>query len=290
MKRYPLVGEKVAVVTGASTGIGRATARLLKARGWRVFPTARSRTDLDLLRGEGFQPVELDLADSDSVEYAAKEVLELSHGIIGAVVNNAGYGQPGALEDLSRAALRKQFETNVIGTLDFTNRFIRTLRAKKSGRIVIVSSVVGRVVIPFLGAYSASKFALEAIGDGLRMELGPVGVSVSLVEPGPIQTCFRKRVVSEAARGLEMRNSAFAKQYAKELSEPERTYSRPTDVFRKPPEAVARKIVHALESRHPRARYPVTAPAWFGDFAARFFPSRLKDALLASKVIGKEVG
>ena len=290
MKRYPLVGEKVAVVTGASTGIGRATARLLKARGWRVFPTARSRTDLDLLRGEGFQPVELDLADSDSVEYAAKEVLELSHGIIGAVVNNAGYGQPGALEDLSRAALRKQFETNVIGTLDFTNRFIPTLRAQKSGRIVIVSSVVGRVVIPFLGAYSASKFALEAIGDGLRMELGPVGVSVSLVEPGPIQTCFRKRVVSEAARGLEMRNSAFAKQYAKELSEPERTYSRPTDVFRKPPEAVARKIVHALESRHPRARYPVTAPAWFGDFAARFFPSRLKDALLASKVIGKAVG
>ena len=290
MKRYPLVGEKVAVVTGASTGIGRATARLLKARGWRVFPTARSRTDLDLLRGEGFQPVELDLADSDSVEYAAKEVLELSHGIIGAVVNNAGYGQPGALEDLSRAALRKQFETNVIGTLDFTNRFIPTLRAQKSGRIVIVSSVVGRVVIPFLGAYSASKFALEAIGDGLRMELGPVGVSVSLVEPGPIQTCFRKRVVSEAARGLEMRNSAFAKQYAKELSEPERTYSRPTDVFRKPPEAVARKIVHALESRHPRARYPVTAPAWLGDFAARFFPSRLKDALLASKVIGKEVG
>ena len=290
MKRYPLVGEKVAVVTGASTGIGRATARLLKARGWRVFPTARSRTDLDLLRGEGFQPVELDLADSDSVEYAAKEVLELSLGIIGAVVNNAGYGQPGALEDLSRAALRKQFETNVIGTLDFTNRFIPTLRAQKSGRIVIVSSVVGRVVIPFLGAYSASKFALEAIGDGLRMELGPVGVSVSLVEPGPIQTCFRKRVVSEAARGLEMRNSAFAKQYAKELSEPERTYSRPTDVFRKPPEAVARKIVHALESRHPRARYPVTAPAWLGDFAARFFPSRLKDALLASKVIGKDVG
>ena len=290
MKRYPLVGEKVAVVTGASTGIGRATARLLKARGWRVFPTARSRTDLDLLRGEGFQPVELDLADSDSVEYATKEVLELSHGIIGAVVNNAGYGQPGALEDLSRAALRKQFETNVIGTLDFTNRFIPTLRAQKSGRIVIVSSVVGRVVIPFLGAYSASKFALEAIGDGLRMELGPVGVSVSLVEPGPIQTCFRKRVVSEAARGLEMRNSAFAKQYAKELSEPERTYSRPTDVFRKPPEAVARKIVHALESRHPRARYPVTAPAWLGDFAARFFPSRLKDALLASKVIGKDVG
>ena len=289
MKRYPAVGEKVAVVTGASTGIGRATARMLKARGWRVFPTARSRTDLDLLRGEGFQPVELDLADPDSVEYAAKEVMELSQGMMGAVVNNAGYGQPGALEDLSRSAVRKQFETNVIGTLDFTNRFIPALRARQCGRIVLVSSVVGRVVVPFLGAYSASKFALEAIGDGLRMELGPAGISVSLVEPGPIKSCFRKRVVSEAARGLEMRNSVFAKQYAKELSEPERTYARPTDVFQKPPEAVAKKIVHALESRWPRVRYPVTGVAWFGDFAARFLPARAKDALMASKVIGKEV-
>ena len=289
MKRYPVVSDKVAVVTGASTGIGRATARMLKARGWRVFPTARSRTDLDLLRGEGFQPVELDLADPDSVEYAAKEVMELSQGMIGAVVNNAGYGQPGALEDLSRSAVRKQFETNVIGTLDFTNRFIPALRARQCGRIVLVSSVVGRVVVPFLGAYSASKFALEAIGDGLRMELGPAGISVSIVEPGPIKSCFRKRVVSEAARGLEMRNSVFAKQYAKELSEPERTYARPTDMFQKPPEAVAKKIVHALESRWPRVRYPVTGVAWFGDFAARFLPARAKDALMASKVIGKEV-
>jgi NAD(P)-dependent dehydrogenase (short-subunit alcohol dehydrogenase family) len=289
MKRYPPVNEKVVVVTGASTGIGRATARMLKSRGWRVFPTARNRTDLDLLRGEGFQPVELDLTDPDSVEYAAKEVLELSQGVLGAVVNNAGYGQPGALEDLSRSALRKQFEANVFGTLDFTNRFIPVFRAQKSGRIVLVSSVVGRVVIPLMGAYCASKFALEAIGDELRMELGPAGISVSLVEPGPIKTNFRKRTVGEAARGLEMRNSVFAKQYAKELTEPERTYSRPTDIFRKPPEAVAAKIVHALESPHPRVRYPVTGAAWFGEFTARFLPARLKDRMLSSKVIGREV-
>ncbi|HPV46889.1 MAG TPA: SDR family NAD(P)-dependent oxidoreductase, partial [Kiritimatiellia bacterium] len=282
MKRYPAVQEKVVVVTGASTGIGRATARLLKSRGWRVLPTARSRTDLDLLRGEGFQPVELDLADSDSVEYAAKEVLELTHGVIGAVVNNAGYGQPGALEDLSRAAMRKQFETNVIGTLDFTNRFIPAMRAQGYGRIVLVSSVVGRVTIPFLGIYSASKFAVEAIGDGLRVELGPAGISVSVVQPGPIKTSFRKRVVSEATRGLDMRDSVFAATYARELSQPERTYTRPTDRFRRPPEAVAKKIVHALEAARPRVRYPVTAVAWFGDFVARFFPARLKDRILSS--------
>ena len=284
MKRYLAAKEKVAVVTGASTGIGRATARMLKGRGWRVFPTARNRTDLDLLRGEGFQPVELDLADPDSVEQAAKEVLELSQGVLGAVVNNAGYGQPGALEDLSRSALKKQFETNVFGTLDFTNRFIPVFRAQGSGRIVLVSSVVGRLVIPLMGAYCASKFALEAIGDELRMELGSAGISVSLVEPGPIKTNFRRRTVGEAARGLEMRASAFAAVYAKELSEPERTYSRPTDIFRKPPEAVAAKIAHALESRYPHARYPVTGAAWFGEFAARFLPARLKDRILAGKV------
>ena len=212
--------------------------------------------------------------------------MELSQGVLGAVVNNAGYGQPGALEDLSRSAVRKQFETNVFGTLDFTSRFIPVFRAQKCGRIVLVSSVLGRIVIPFMGAYCASKHAVEAMGDGLRMELAPAGISVSLVEPGPIKTCFRKRVVSEAGRGLEMKNSAFAAQYARELSEPERTYSRPTDVFQKPPEAVAKKIAHALESRFPHARYPVTAVAWFGEIAARYFPARFKDRVLRSKAMG----
>ena len=290
MKRYPAVDGKTAVVTGASTGIGRATARMLKARGWRVLPTVRSPTDLALLRDEGFEPVELDLADADSVSRAAREILELTGGKLGAVVNNAGYGQPGALEDLTRSSLRKQFETNVFGTLEFTSRFIPVFRAQKRGRIVLVSSVLGRVVIPFMGAYCASKHALEALGDGLRMELGPAGISVSLVEPGPIRTNFRRRVVSEAAHGLEMGRSVFAKTYAKELTEPERTYSRPTDIFRKPPEAVAEKIVHALESPFPRTRYPVPGAAWFGAFAARFFPARFKDWMLASRVIGKEVG
>jgi NAD(P)-dependent dehydrogenase (short-subunit alcohol dehydrogenase family) len=284
MKRYPLVNRTV-VVTGASTGIGRATARLLKSRGWRVFPTARNRTDLELLRGEGFEPVALDLADPDSVESAAKEILELSQGVLGAVVNNAGYGQPGALEDLSRAALRKQFETNVFGTLDFTNRFIPVFRAQQRGRIVLVSSVVGRVVIPLMGAYCASKFALEAIGDELRMELGPAGISVSLVEPGPIATNFRRRAVSESERGVEKQKSFFAQRYVKELGEPVRTYSRPTDIFRKPPEAVAEKIAHALEASCPRVRYPVTGAAWFGEFAARFLPARFKDWMLGRSTI-----
>lgn len=289
MKRYTPVPVKTAVVTGASTGIGRATARMLKARGWRVFPTARNPQDLEKLREEGFEPVALDLADTDSVAEAARTVLERTQGRLGAVVNNAGYGQPGALEDLARATLQRQFETNVIGTLDFTNRFIPSLRAQGAGRIVLVTSVLGRIVIPFMGAYCASKFAEEALGDVLRLELGPAGISVSLVEPGPIRTDFRKRVVREAARGLEMTRSVFAENYARDLVQAERTYKRPTDVFRKPPEAVARKIVHALESPRPRARYPVTGVAWLGNFLARFCPARVGDWLLSSKVVGRQL-
>jgi NAD(P)-dependent dehydrogenase (short-subunit alcohol dehydrogenase family) len=285
VKAFPPVRAKSVMVTGASSGIGRATARVLQAAGWRVFPTARRREDLDALRAEGFQPVELDLADEDSVEQAAKEVLELSQGVLGALVNNAGYGLPGALEDLSRAALRKQFETNVFGTLDLTAQLVPVFRAQGWGRIVLLSSVVGRVTIPLLGAYSASKAAIEAAGDALRMELGGAGIGVSLVEPGPIDTHFRARCVGEGGRALDMAHSAFSGQYERELGSEERTFKRPTDVFRKPPEAVAAKIRHALESRHPHARYPVTGAAWLGVLADSFLPARVQDWLLRSKVI-----
>lgn len=283
--KYPDV-ERTAVVTGASTGIGRATARMLKARGWRVWPTVRGRTDYELLEGEGFEPVILELTDEDSVAAAAREIL--SRGTLGAVVNNAGYGQPGALEDLSRNAFRKQLETNVTGVVDFTNRLIPALRKEGRGRIVLVSSVVGRVAIPFMGAYCASKYAVEAVGDVWRMELAGGGISVSIVEPGPIASGFRKRAWKEAGRGVAKEGSVFAAQYGRDWGQAERNFKRPTDVFRKGPEAVAAKIVHALESRRPKARYPVTGAAWLGVWAARWLPTRWLDALMTSKVIGRK--
>ena len=289
MKRYPVVLEKTVVVTGASSGIGRATARLLKERGWRVFPTARNAEDLSALEAEGFEALALDLADAASVEAAAGAVLERCGGRLGAVVNNAGYGQPGALEDVPREALRRQFETNVIGPADLTARLIPALRTQGRGRIVLLSSVVGRVAIPFMGAYCASKFAVEAMGDEWRMELAGSGIAVSLVEPGPIESRFRRRVVGEArACGLgEGTDSVFARQYGRDWKDEVRTFSRPTDVFRKPPEAVARKILHALESPRPRARYPVTVAAHLGCWASRWLPARWLDAVMASKVIGR---
>lgn len=289
MKRYPPAPSKTVLVTGASSGIGRATALLLRDRGWTVFPTARRPEDLDALRAEGFDPLPLELSDSASVAAAASAVLDRTSGRLGALVNNAGYGQPGALEDVSRDALRRQFETNVLGPADLTARLIPAFRAQRAGRIVFLSSVVGRVAIPFMGAYCASKFAVEALGDEWRMELAAAGISVSLVEPGPIATSFRRRTVREAhAGGLSDRESPFARHYARDWRDEVRTFTRPTDVFRKPPEAVARKILHALESSRPRTRYPVTLAAHLGVWASRHLPPRLLDALMTSKVIGRD--
>jgi NAD(P)-dependent dehydrogenase (short-subunit alcohol dehydrogenase family) len=189
--KLPPVEPKSVLVTGCSSGIGAATATLLRKRGWKVFPTARNPDDLDQLRKDGFEAIHLDLGDSASVQAAADVALEVMEGNPGALVNNAGYGQPGALEDLSRDAMRAQFEVNVFGMQELTNRFIPVFRKQRAGRIVNVSSVVGRVSLPFSGIYSATKFAMEAMSDAMRVEFSDSGIGVSLVEPGPITTHFR---------------------------------------------------------------------------------------------------
>ena len=288
--RYPPVVHRTALVTGASSGIGQATARLLRDRGWSVYATSRSPESLAALASDGFEAVPLDLADEASVAAAAAQVLAKTGGKLGAIVDNAGYGQPGALMALSRAALRAQFETNVLGTIDLTNRLLPTLRENGAGRVVVLSSIVGRLVMPLLGAYAASKYALEAAGDAWRLELAPFGISVSLIEPGPIATNFRRRCVSEASSGgLEWDKTPFSALYQKELTQPERTYTRPTDVFRLPPSAVAEKVWHALTSRRPKPRYPVTTAAHLGVLAKALLPTRLVDRILSSKIIGRSL-
>ena len=280
---YPPVNEKSALVTGCSTGIGWATAQLLRAHGWQVFPTARKPADLEKLRAAGFTPVALDIADAASVRAAAAAVLKLSGGRLGALVNNAGYGLPGALEDLSRDALREQFETNVIGLQDLTNQFIPLFRRQGWGRIVNVSSVVGRIPLPLMGAYVASKYAVEALSDCLRVELRGSGVAVSIIEPGPIKTPFRKNATDAAWKHLAgLKQSYFAAYYRRNAEAPNRAKSR--DRFELPPEAVAKKILHALTSSRPRIRYPVTLVAWAGAFLRRALPDALVDRLLVHRV------
>ncbi len=281
--KYPQVKSKTVLITGCSSGIGFATARYLRNRGWTVLPTARKPDDLEMLKSHRFTPVELNVNDSASIAAAVTEALRLTGGTLGALVNNAGYGQPGAVEDNSRDALRAQFETNVFGLQELTNLVIPQFRKQGYGRIANVSSVLGRITMPGMGLYCASKYAVEALSDALRVELAGGGISVSLIEPGPITSKFRERSVQEAQELLGLSHSAFAETYQKQLAA-RRDYKRPTDPFTLPPEAVAAKIHHALQARRPKTRYPVTVVAHMGDLMARFMPARLLDRMMATRL------
>jgi short-subunit dehydrogenase len=201
------------------------------------------------------------------------------------LVNNAGYGQPGAMEDMTRDAMREQFEVNVFGLQELTNQLVPAFRRQGYGRIVNVSSVLGRISIPFSGLYSASKFAVEAMSDAMRIELWNSGVAVSLVEPGPIETAFRK-TSKELARSQQEHfgRSHFEKHYREHVKE-EKTEDKFTHVFTLPPEAVARKILHALESPRPRRRYPVTAVAYMIEFLRWFVPDGMIDRVMARRLV-----
>ena len=271
------------LVTGCSSGIGEATARVLHNRGWRVIPTARKQGDLDQLREAGFEPVALDLAHADSVSDAVDAVLKISGGSLGGVVNNAAYAQPGAMEDLSRDLLRAQFEVNVFGTQELTNLLIPVFRKQGWGRIVYVSSVFGRMASPMVGAYCGTKYAIEAMADALRVELRGNGIGVSLIEPGAIVTSLRKNAANMMEETLDKERARYGAFYAHEAKRRKNQTKKP-DFFNRPPEEVAEKIAHALESPRPRIRYGVTVTAGLVEFARRFLPTGLIDRLQAFRM------
>ncbi len=271
------------MVTGCSSGIGRATARHLRDAGWEVFPTARKPADLEALRGEGFDPIALDLGESRSVQEALQSCLGRASQGLGGIVNNAGMAIPGAVEDLSRDALRKQFEVNLFGLHELTSGLIPTLREQGWGRVVNVSSIYGRIAAPFVGAYCASKFALEALSDSLRIELSGTGLGVSLIEPGPIVSSFRKNAAVALEEEVIREDSRYGDDYKREAARRKAQKKQP-DFFTRPPQAVAERIAHALESSHPRRRYVITPPAHLGVFMARFLPTALIDRVMARQL------
>jgi NAD(P)-dependent dehydrogenase (short-subunit alcohol dehydrogenase family) len=269
---------RTVLVTGCSTGIGRATAGMLRARGYRVLATARGADDLAALEAEGFETIPLDLGDADSVAACAEAAIERTGGGPWGLFNNAGFGLPGAVEDLTRDALRAQFEVNLFGTVDLTVRLLPAMRKARSGRIVMNSSVVGFFSLPFRGAYSASKFALEGISDALRRELAGTGVFVSLVEPGPVRTRFRENARTAFGTHVDGTESPHAARYAA-MAERSLSAGRPAP-FTLPPEAVGRAVLKALTARRPRARYRVTVPAHAMGVLVRVLPDRMLDALV----------
>ena len=244
--------ERVILVTGCSSGIGRATALEGAARGHRVFATARNRHDLaDLERPDRLETLALDVTDGAAVRAAVEAALARA-GRLDALVNNAGYGQYGAAEEVTLEEWRAQFEVNLFGAIAAIQAVLPAMRRERSGTIVNVSSVSGRVAIPFAAPYSASKHALEAVSDALRVELSAFGIRVVLVEPGPIETRFTERARSVVAP-LIARPGPYRELYALAERAMEGDFQKGVQ----PPEAVARVIIDAIESERPRPRYPV---------------------------------
>lgn len=266
------------LITGCSSGIGLASARLLKERGWRVLATARTPLDREMLAHElGVEALHLDLADADSIAACATEALQRTDANLDALFNNGAYGQVGAVEDLTPELLRRQIEVNVIGTHDFTRRLVPAMRAAGRGRIVQCSSVLGFVSVPYRGAYCASKFALEALSDALRVELAGTGVHVSIIEPGPIRTRFVEHALANFRATVDIDGSAHRETYLARLAAKERGGK---STFKLEPEAVAWKLVHAVESARPKRRYKVTVPTYLAAVGKRLLPPPLADWLV----------
>ncbi len=266
------------LITGCSSGIGYVTAHELQKRGHKVIASARKQADVERLQQEGFLAVQIDLADTDSVKRGGKGALELANNKIDVLFNNAAFGQPGAVEDLSRDVLKYQFETNLFGTHELTNLLLPGMRKQGHGRIIYNSSVLGLVAMKYRGAYNASKFALEGLADTLRLELHGSNIFVSLIEPGPILTNFRKNSFDLYKKNIDSANSFHRQTY---LAMEERLQKEGAAVpFTLPAEAVAAKVIHAVEAKKPRIRYYVTFPTYLFGYLKRLLPASWLDNLL----------
>lgn len=277
--------RRTILITGCSSGIGLCVAEALHRRGHKIFATARQQIDVDRLAGLGLTSLLLDLDDSESIKLAVDEVLKQTDGKLDALFNNAAYGQPGAVEDISREVLRAQFETNLFGTHELTNLIIPIMRRQGHGRIIQNSSVLGLAALPFRGAYNASKFALEGLTDTLRLELKNTNIHISLIEPGPITSRFRANSHQKFLQTIDADNSPFRDAYHGMITR--LTKPGPAAPFTLPPEAVLAKVIHALESPRPQIRYFVTIPTYLFATLRRLLPFRMLDWVLA-RASGKE--
>src|SRR5438093_7121671 len=245
--------SKAVLITGCSTGIGRATAEHLAARGWRVYATARRPESIRDLGAKGCKTLALDVCDEASMRAAVAEV-EAAEGAVGVLVNNAGYGQEGPFEEVPMSEVRRQFETNVFGLVRLTQMVLPGMRRQRWGRIVNLSSMGGRLTLPGGAFYHATKYAVEALSDALRFEVRPFGIDVVVIEPGPIKTQFGDTAIA-AVKRVEAPGSpyaAFNQILAQRIRE---AYEGPMGRLAAEPEAVARVLEQAISTARARTRY-----------------------------------
>lgn len=263
--------SKIILITGCSSGIGLETARTLAQRGHRVFGTIRKEKDAAALQAAGCETLMMDINNSDSIKQALNTLWQKTNHKLDVLVNNAGFEIPGAVEDISRQALRDQFETNVFGLQEVTNLVIPTMRKQGSGRIINISSMLGFASVPFRGAYNATKYAVEALSDALRVELRDTGIKVCLIEPGPIKSHLRETAHHAYEKYIDVENSANREVYKKLTASMDARKENSSMTLT--PADVAQKIVHAAESPRPKIRYLVTIPAYALAFLKRILPS-----------------
>jgi short-subunit dehydrogenase len=263
--------NKSILITGCSSGIGYSAAVILKQRGYRVFATARKAADVEKLKAQGFESIQLDVNDASSIKNAVIEILQMTGGTLDALFNNSGFMQTGAIEDLTSEMERAQFDTNVFGPMELIRQVLPVMRQQGHGRIIQNSSILGFITMPYYGAYNASKFALEGFSNTLRQELYGTQIHVSIINPGPIKTQLRDNAFQVYEQTVSRYyNIHFQKIY----KQCEQTYFLRKDKkdFSQDPEAVVKKLIHALESHRPRAHYYVGFPAKFLALIRRILP------------------
>ncbi len=269
--------QKSILITGCSSGIGYVCARGLQARGYRVFATARKPEDVARLKLEGLEALALDYRYSDSVQACAAEVSRRTGGTLYALFNNGAYGQPGAVEDITRKVLEEQFAANYFGWHELTKACLPMMRKNAAGRIIQCSSVLGLVAMKWRGPYNSSKFAIEGLTDTLRLELRGSGIDVITINPGPIESQFVPNARAAFERNVDMTNSHYKAEFERQRQRLDRGGNAR---FKLPASAVLDKLIAALESPKPRAHYYVTTPTWIVAVARRILPQSLLDSFI----------
>lgn len=268
-------------ITGCSSGIGFSTAKFLASKdfSFRVITSARNMSDVMALRAAGFEALQLDLSSSESIRLAVADFVILTQGKIDVLFNNAAFGQPGAVEDLSRDALRNQFETNFFGTHELTNLILPLMRSQGHGKIIYNSSVLGFVAMKYRGAYNSSKFALEGLVDTLRLEFIDTNIYFSLIEPGPIESSFRKNAFLMYKKYILPAQSVHKSSY--DILESRLQLQNSVAPFTLPADSVAKKVLKIIHTQSPKPRYYVTVPTYVFGFLKRILPITWLDFLLS---------
>lgn len=273
---------KSILITGCSSGIGYDAAHALHHRGWQVFATCRKQADCDRLTAEGLTSFVLDYENETAIDAGFDRAMTLSNGRLDVLFNNGAYAIPGAVEDLPTDALRQIFEANFFGWHHLSRKAMAVMRAQGQGRILQNSSVLGFAALRFRGAYNATKFALEGLSDTLRLECHGSGISIVLIEPGPIATRIRENSVPHFERWIDWQNSVMADSYKNTLIPRLTSVKTKKDRFELNASAVTHCVIDACEATVPRIRYRVTTATKIMYALKRLLPSRMLDKILVN--------